>query len=128
MNLVLRRTKKHDDYTIGELYVDGEFQCFTLEDPVTLVKIKGESAIPAGRYRVSVTYSPRFKREMPLLHDVAGFEGVRIHPGNRTSDTEGCILVGNRATDGYLEESKMAYTDLFNKLQGATSPITIIIS
>jgi hypothetical protein len=108
--------------------VDGEFQCFTLEDPITLVKIPGESAIPAGRYRVSVTWSPRFKRDMPLLHDVPNFEGVRIHPGNRTSDTEGCILVGNIKKDGCLEESKLAYVDLLAKLKDSTTPITIVIS
>lgn len=88
--------------TPGILYVDGKQVCWTLEDPVREVpgrpvsewKVQDKTAIPAGRYRVLVTMSPRFKKRLPLLLDVPGFSGVRIHSGNTTEHTEGCILVG----------------------------------
>jgi hypothetical protein len=92
----LRLTRKEftDRSTIGELHVNGVFECFTLEDTVRPVKIKGETAIPEGRYEVVVNFSERFQRPLPLLLNVPNFEGVRIHPGNTDKDTEGCILVG----------------------------------
>jgi len=69
--------------TIGSLYVDGKFECYTLEDVVRLgEKVYGETAIPEGTYEVQITFSNRFKRDLPLLLKVPGFEGVRIHPGN----------------------------------------------
>ena len=79
--------------TLGKMYIDGVDMCYTLEDVVREEKVYGETAIPAGRYRVDVTYSNRFQCDMPLVLDVPNFEGIRIHPGNTDKDTHGCILV-----------------------------------
>ena len=84
-----------DRNIIGDLYIDGEFFCYTLEDERRAddVKVYGETAIPTGTYNVKVTKSNRFKRLMPLLLDVPMFSGIRIHGGNTSKDTLGCILV-----------------------------------
>lgn len=79
---------------IGELTIDGVHQCFTLEDKVREKKIFGKTAIPPGRYEVTVSFSNHFQKKLPLLMNVPNFEGVRIHSGNTAKDTEGCILVG----------------------------------
>lgn len=73
------------------------YHCFTLEDPYHEEKIKGDTRIPAGEYKLSVTYSNRFKKPLPLLHDVPNFAGVRIHGGNNKTHTQGCILVGENS-------------------------------
>ena len=94
MLIVIKRLYKGEKSIIGEMTVDGIFECFTLEDVERPVKIKGETAIPKGTYKVIINESNRFKRQLPLLLNVPGFEGVRIHAGNTDKDTEGCILVG----------------------------------
>lgn len=121
MKLALIRTDCGKVCTIGELMVDGKHECFTLEDVVRAdgVKIPGETAIPAGRYAVDITYSPRFKRDLPLLIDVKGFIGIRIHPGNTASDTEGCILVGQGRANNAILSSRAAFDALFPKLKAA---------
>ncbi len=133
MNLTLVRRWFTEKSTIGDLSIDGAPECFVLEDVVRAPgapKVFGQTAIPAGRYEVSITYSPRFKIDMPLLLEVPGFQGVRIHPGNKPEDTEGCLLVGElRGTDEVLH-SRVAYAQLFLKLQlaeakGETIHITI---
>lgn len=120
MELRLIRRAFGADYTEGSLYLNGAFECHTLEDRFRLgPKVPGETAIPFGRYRVAVTYSPRFKQRMPLLLNVPNFSGVRIHWGNKSADTEGCILVGaeNRSmTDGWVGMSKVAYRRLLAKI------------
>ena len=86
---------KGDRNIIGDLFIDGQFFCYTLEDerrPDGL-KVYGETAIPVGTYNVKVTRSNRFKRLMPILLDVPMFSGIRIHGGNSSKDTLGCILV-----------------------------------
>src|SRR5690606_33547703 len=103
MELLLARRGYTDEATEGDLFdmTDGvqEFLCYTLEDTVRDgPKVPGKTAIPTGRYRVAVTMSPRFREWMPLLKDVPGFTGIRIHPGNTSADTEGCILVGDEPT------------------------------
>jgi hypothetical protein len=120
MELDLRRVELSAICTIGELYVDGEFECYTLEDAVRDRKIPGETAIPPGRYQVVLNWSPRFKRILPLLVDVPGFEGVRIHPGNTAADTEGCILVGRVRGASAVFQSRDAFDALFLKLEAAT--------
>ncbi len=84
-----------DRNIIGDLFVDGVFFCHTLEDEKRAdgLKVYGETAIPSGIYNVKLTMSNRFKRLMPLLLDVEGFSGVRIHGGNTSKDTHGCPLV-----------------------------------
>lgn len=110
MKLTLNRKPSLGNATLGTLHIDGGFACHTLEDevrevpgqPVASWKIKGATAIPAGEYIVSLQYSPRFGPETLTLHNVPGFEYVRMHAGNTHADTEGCILVGMRATDASL--------------------------
>lgn len=119
MELKLVRDVSTADCTLGKLFVDGEFDCYTVEDVVRPdgVKIAGKTAIPAGRYRVVVNRSPRFGRELPLLENVPNFEGVRIHPGNTAADTEGCIIPGRiRRSDG-VGESRLAFDKLFAALK-----------
>lgn len=106
MLIEVKRLYKKADYTIGKMYINGEYICDTLEDTdrgltsiMTLSEIKevkeyGCTAIPTGRYEVAYTYSPRFKKHLPLLLNVPAFEGVRIHPFNTSKETEGCIGPG----------------------------------
>lgn len=109
MKLTLKRTYKAPDYTIGHLYIDGQYFCDTLEDTVRDLtrekKIPGQTAIPAGTYHVLVTYSPKFKRKLPILVNVPMFTGIRIHRGNTAKDTEGCILVGKNTEKGKVTGS-----------------------
>ena len=97
MKLKLTRHFFRPDRTIGEMEIDGKFFCYTLEDTVREagVKIPHETAIPAGIYKVVVSFSQRFKKRLPMLLDVPGFQGVRIHGGNTPEDTRGCILVAH---------------------------------
>lgn len=136
MRLKLERTWCGATCTIGTLYADGKAECFTLEDvvrevrdkPVSEWKVAGETAIPEGIYGVVVTPSNRFKRELPLLVNVPGFEGVRIHPGNTADDTEGCILVGVAKTPTSVTNSRQAFDALFRKINeslGAGEQVTI---
>lgn len=120
MELRLVRRWLNETTTLGELYVDGEWFCFTLEDCYRLgPKVPGQTCIPVGRYEVILTHSPRFGVDMPLLLSVPDFEGVRIHPGNKAADTEGCILVGRRRLPDMIGESRDAYAALFRKIEGA---------
>jgi hypothetical protein len=126
MLIVIRRLYKGDKSIIGEMTVDGIFECFTLEDIERPVKIKGETAIPKGTYKVIINQSNRFKRQLPLLLNVPGFEGVRIHSGNTNHDTEGCILVGQTRHKEFIGKSRKAFDKLFKKMQKAKD-ITISI-
>ena len=128
MELTLKRVALKDTYTIGRLYVDGEYFCDTLEDKVRPdgIKVYGETAIPAGTYKVVITYSNRFKRLLPLLQNVPMFEGIRIHPGNTSADTHGCLLVGINTEKGKITQSKITFEKLFKLLEKAdTIQITI---
>ena len=103
-------------YTIGKMYIDGDYFCDTLEDRVRdinkngkfdngEVKVAGETAIPYGRYQVVVTMSPRFKRELPRLLNVPNFEGILIHRGNTDKDSAGCLLLGENKVKGKVINS-----------------------
>jgi hypothetical protein len=119
MELDLKRMWLTDTSTIGELFIDGAFECFTLEDryrPPPAPKVPRATAIPIGRYHVVITMSQRFGVEMPLLLAVPGFQGIRIHPGNTAADTEGCLLVGRQRDVNRVLESRAAYDVLFAKL------------
>ena len=99
LKLLFVREIKNEKQTHGLLFKIGkddkrEFICYTLEDKERLVKIKGETAIPTGKYTVIVTMSPRFKKELPLIINVPNFSGVRFHGGNNENDSEGCPLLG----------------------------------
>lgn len=119
MELTLVREPTCEGFTRGELFIDGVPECFTLEDQVRGVKIPGETAIPAGRYRVALTKSPRFKKVLPELLQVPGYTGVRIHAGNTADDTEGCILVGQRQGKSAVFESQAAMLELMAALSSA---------
>ena len=95
MEIIVNRIFKASTYTIGELSVDGNYICDTLEDRVrpTGEKVYGETAIPYGTYTVTLSYSNRFKKTMPEILNVPNFSGIRIHCGNSSKDTEGCLLV-----------------------------------
>lgn len=126
LSLELIRSPSSAKSTIGRLLVDGAFQCFTLEDVVRPIKIAHETAIPAGTYKVIITESARFKRRLPLLVGVPGFDGIRIHPGNCAADTDGCILVGAMVGLDWVGSSRAAFDTLFSKLEQAdTISITI---
>jgi hypothetical protein len=123
MKLVLKRQPSFGGATIGELTINERHQCYTLEDEVRAPgeKIYGQTAIPPGLYEVRVTLSPRFRRRLPLLMNVAGFEGVRIHPGNTKEDTEGCILVGRTKSITSIGQSILAFDVLMARLELATA-------
>jgi hypothetical protein len=128
MQITVKRLHKTNTSTIGELLVDGIFQCYTLEDTERPVKIKNETAIPKGTYKVIINQSNRFKRLLPLLLNVPNFEGVRIHSGNTNHDTEGCILVGQTRGDNYVGQSRKAFEKLFKKMQAAKEISLTILS
>jgi len=111
MELKLIRKTFTDNSTIGELFNDDVFLCYTLEDMTREpdIKIPGRTSIPYGRYEVAITFSPKYNRKMPILLDVPNFEGIRIHSGNDDGDTEGCILVGLRKGKDMIFESRMAF-------------------
>jgi hypothetical protein len=126
MKITVKRIHKTDISTTGELYIDGVFECYTLEDVEREVKIKCETAIPKGTYKVIINQSNRFKKLMPLLLNVPNFEGVRIHSGNTNHDTEGCILVGQTRSKNFIGQSRKAFDKLFKKMQEAKNIIIII--
>ncbi|SFB68337.1 hypothetical protein SAMN05216321_10197 [Cupriavidus sp. OV038] len=119
MRMLLRREPSTARATLGRLYVNGNFQCYTLEDVVRPTKVKGQTAIPAGTYAVIVNMSGRFRRRLPLLLNVPSFEGVRIHPGNTAADTEGCILPGSTLGADAVFKSRAAFEPLFARIDGA---------
>ena len=101
---------------IGKLYWDDRFICYTLEDVARPVKIMHETCIPKGTYKIIVNMSNRFKKLMPLLLDVPGFEGIRIHCGNTDKDTSGCILVGKSLAKDFIGDPKLAFDELMQIL------------
>jgi hypothetical protein len=127
MKIEVKRLYKTENSTIGELTIGGKFECYTLEDKERDVKIKGETAISKGTYKVIINQSNRFKKLLPLLLNVPNFEGVRIHPGNSNHDTEGCILVGQSISKDYISKSRKAFEKLFKKMQLAKE-ITLTIT
>lgn len=118
MKIIVKRVFLGKDYTIGKMYLDGVYFCDTLEDTVRPngQKIYGKTAIPTGKYKVIKTMSNRFKKLLPLICDVPGFAGVRIHAGNTQSDTEGCILVGENKVKGKVINSRITMKKLMTKL------------
>lgn len=140
MKLHLQRIHKTADCTIGLLTADGTPVCHILEDtdrglrqgyPVDVIrkmKIHGQTAIPTGTYTVRFTRSPRFKREMLQIMDVPGYEGVRIHAGNTSRDTEGCLLPGDRDGDKprvINSRSRVAQLERMVRDAGGTAELVI---
>jgi hypothetical protein len=114
MELQVAREQSKDEATIGRLYVDGVAECDTLEDvvrevigvPVSQWKIAEKTAIPIGRYRITLVDSPRFGTNTLSINDVDGFSDIRIHSGNTSEDTHGCLLAGKRTSDRFISQSK----------------------
>lgn len=129
MELLVKRTTFTAKSTIGELWIDGGFFCYTLEDTcrglkqtdsveeIRRKKLPGITAIPSGRYQLILNYSNRFKKIMPLLVNVPGFDGVRIHAGNKAEDTEGCLLLGMEKAVNSVLKSRLAFQKLMSLLQ-----------
>nr|DAF27674.1 MAG TPA: Protein of unknown function (DUF2778) [Caudoviricetes sp.] len=141
MEIKVKRKWKKETYTIGKMYIDGEYVCDTLEDKdrgltsnmsiaqICGVKVHGETAIPTGRYLVDMkTVSPRFggraqyqfcKGRLPRLCNTPGYQGVLIHCGNTAKDTEGCILVGENKERGKVLNSTATFRKVYAKLKAA---------
>ena len=129
MELLVVRYHKKPNYTIGKLFINGEYFCDTLEDAdrglanamqtsqIQAAKRKGTTAIPTGRYLMELTLSQRFGRVLPILIGVKGFDGIRIHRGNTHEDTEGCILVGENKAVGNVLNSANTENRLMERLQ-----------
>lgn len=139
MELNLIRRYRNDKYTIGDLYIDGVWFSNVLEDTdrglssdmseeeIKKIKIYGKTAIPTGRYKIEVTYSPKFKRHLPLLIGVKGFTGIRIHSGNSAEDTLGCLLVGFNKEKGKVLNSRVTSDKLTALLRNCKEEISITI-
>ena len=138
MKLLLTRTAKRPTYTIGKLYIDGEYFCDTLEDAdrglrqdmplseIKRIKVANETAIPTGTYNVIVNMSPKFGRMLPRLMNVAGFDGILIHRGNTDKDTSGCILVGENKVVGKVINST-TYENVLVEILKGSADVTIEI-
>lgn len=134
MKLRVERRFLKPEYTIGQMEVDGKYFCDTLEDRARDLsrekKVPGQTAIPAGKYEVIVNISPRFRRKLPRLLNVPGFEGILIHRGNTPEDTAGCILVGENKAKGKVINStpyELRLTEMIERAQSAGESITIEI-
>ena len=125
MKLTLERTIFTDTYTVGKLLMPNLF-LWTAEDKdrgltsdmtaeeIAAIKVKGETCIPYGEYKVKLSYSPKFKMTLPELVAVKGFTGIRVHAGNTAKDSMGCILLGMRYDEGgKILQSKKAVNEVF---------------
>jgi hypothetical protein len=118
MEIKVVRKYFSDRTTIGELFIDGIFFCYTLEDMVRQVKVKHETAIPYGTYDLSLVYSSKYGKKVPSILNVPGFAGILIHPGNTIADTSGCLLVGfEKSKDGNsILQSKVAFAAFLDRI------------
>lgn len=117
---ILKRTTFTKESTIGEITLEGKHVAYCLEDVVRKpgeAKVYGKTAIPAGRYQLVMTMSNRFKKVMPLLVDVPGFQGIRVHSGNTSADTEGCLILGTTPGKDFVGESRKACTKFYAQLK-----------
>ncbi len=132
MKLTLKRIALRPTYTIGRLYIDDAYFCDTLEDTVRDInksgkfdngeqKIKGKTAIPYGTYEIKWTYSPRFKKYTPQLMNVPSFEGIRVHAGNTSADTEGCLILGENKQVGKVLNSRATINKFYPIIKEACS-------
>lgn len=125
MELTLNRIFLGSSATIGELLINDKHLCDTLEDRVRPEgeKVYGKTAIPEGTYEVKLTHSPRFKKTLPEILNVPNFSGIRIHTGNSSKDTEGCILVGtwDGEKEDWVGNSRIAFDELMTLLEEATN-------
>jgi hypothetical protein len=139
MKLTLNRNTRSAESTIGDLLINDEFFCYVLEDfdrgltssmsesEIQQKKVYAKTAIPKGTYKVVITFSPRFKQYMPLLLNVKGFIGIRIHTGNVANHSEGCLILGMTKSTNFVGQSKIAYSRLMAKLKKVEKTEEIII-
>lgn len=133
IHLTIKRIAKRPEYTVGRLYVEGEYLCDTLEDTVRDLgkdgsgKVYGKTSIPEGLYRIILSRSPRFKRLLPEILGVPFFTGVRIHALNTAEESEGCIGVGENKEVGKVLNSRYWENKLMEKLK-CYSHITLEIT
>lgn len=135
-NLLLQRRLINSSETvknvIGNLFFNGIWFCYILEDTIRELKdlnydgdfedkgegkVYGETAIPEGTYKIILTMSPRFKKILPLLMDVPGFQGIRIHVGNKEQDSHGCLLPGLTTNSKQVLNSKLAFDELMKRFK-----------
>lgn len=142
MELILTRMRKlsTDQSTIGELTHNGHRICWILEDVdrgldstmseafIASKKVFGKTAIPAGTYEVIINFSERFKKPLPLLLDVKGYKGIRIHPGNIAADTEGCLLPGTDHETDKVINSRVAFLALATEIELAIQSEKVFIT
>ena len=132
MEIRIVRHPSANGWTRSDWYVNGTLECVGCEDVVRPagVKIHGQTAIPPGTYTVVNTFSPRFQKYLPLLLNVPGYAGVRIHPGNYARDTEGCLLPGTGllADGSGVSSSVVAFTRLFAKIKAVEKKEKIILT
>ena len=138
MELKLKRDLKNNIFTLGKLFIDGVLFCYTVEDKDRDInndgdlddageaKVYGETAIPKGTYKVILSVSNRFKKLMPEVLNVKGFEGIRIHAGNSAIDSHGCIIVGTVRTPNGVGLSRDCFIRLMKRLEGQKN-INLII-
>jgi hypothetical protein len=131
MELKLVRKVFTNESTIGDLFIDDLFFCYILEDkdrgltqsmPLKdsiATKVHGKTAIPYGRYEIDWTMSARFKVMMPILLNVKGYSGIRIHKGNTEIDSLGCLLCGTKKASNRITESTTATNKLYAKIAEA---------
>ena len=136
MKLDVVRTQFGEDATNGMLFINGVFECFTLEDEVRNVKVNSETAIPLGEYEIKLRteggyhtkYTSRYgsmHKGMLWLQDVPGFTWILIHTGNTDQHTAGCLLLGetqqdlDKGKDGFVGGSGDAYKKAYPKIAKA---------
>ena len=129
MEILVKRLYKKSEYTIGKMYIDGVYFCDTVEDTdrgltsemtyeeIARRKVYGKTAIPTGRYDVAISYSPKFKKNLPLLLSVKGYSGIRIHNGKDANSSLGCIIVGENKIKGGVINSRQTMERLMYRLR-----------
>lgn len=132
MEIEVKRIFKKEEYTIGRMYLNGKYFCDTLEDKVRKLtkasdKVYGRTAIPEGVYEVVITWSQKFKRNLPLLLNVPYYDGVRIHAGTTAEDTLGCVLVGENKAQGRVINSRIWEGKLMDELNKLPKGQKIVI-
>lgn len=126
MNITLKRINLTETYTEGKLFLNGKYFADTIEDKVRDLnkdgkldtqKVYGKTAIPYGTYKVTMSWSNKFQKTLPEVKNVPEFSGIRIHSGNSADDSLGCILVGQKTKNGWISNSRVTCSKLYNEIQ-----------
>lgn len=131
MEILLVRNTFTNDYTEGKLFINGAYVCDVIEDAdrgldssmsedvILSKKVYGKTAIPTGRYKVTIDWSNKFQKNLIHILDVRGFEGIRCHSGNSAGDSYGCVICGVKKAPGWVGDSRKTYAVLHNMVEGA---------